>query len=228
MTSPKYPRTPHFPWSPGGTSDDRRLLDVSFLLNVPVVITEKLDGSNVCLEAEHVYARSHVNGPVHPSFDLLKAFHAQVKGKIPANAQVFGEWLYARHSIGYNSLPHYLAIFGVRFFGFQPGKTYWASWEEVELWADELGCPTVPVLQLFRSHKGPTSYSTEAILKEEIEYLAEQPSAYGPTREGCVVRYAPEFPDVLFGQSVAKWVRSGHVQTDEHWSTQEIIRNGLA
>jgi hypothetical protein len=43
--SPKYPRTPHLPWSPGGTSDDRRLTDVSSLLNVGLVITENERGS---------------------------------------------------------------------------------------------------------------------------------------------------------------------------------------
>jgi hypothetical protein len=218
MTSPKYPRTPHFPWSPGGTSDDRRLLDVSGLLNVPVVITEKLDGSNVCLESEAVYARSHGNVPSHPSFDLLKAFHAQVKGKIPSDTQVFGEWLYARHSIAYDSLPHYLAIFGVRFIKDTP---MWASWEEVELWAEELGCPTAPVLAR------TTSFSSKSSLEESTVLLSSRPSSYGPTREGCVVRVASEFSDDHFGLSVAKWVRAGHVQTDEHWSTQEIVRNGL-
>ncbi len=43
MTAAKYPRTPHLPWSPGGTRDDRRLASVSRLLDQELVITEKLD-----------------------------------------------------------------------------------------------------------------------------------------------------------------------------------------
>ena len=31
-----------------------------------------------------------------------------------------------------------------------------------------------------------------------------------------------------FGQSVAKFVRAGHVQTDEHWLSRPIVVNGLA
>jgi hypothetical protein len=67
----KYPRTPHLPWSPGGTSDDKRMLDVGPLLG-DVVITEKMDGSNVALSRENFFARSHAQVPVHRSFDLVR------------------------------------------------------------------------------------------------------------------------------------------------------------
>jgi len=30
-----------------------------------------------------------------------------------------------------------------------------------------------------------------------------------------------------FKKSVVKWVRKGHVQTDEHWMNSAIIPNGL-
>jgi hypothetical protein len=42
-----------------------------------------------------------------------------------------------------------------------------------------------------------------------------------------VVRLSDEFLDHRFHMSVAKWVRMNHVQTDQHWSHQEIVRNGL-
>src|SRR5262245_55730831 len=108
--SEKYPRTPHLPWSPGGTRDDRRLTDVEPLLGRELVLTEKMDGSNVCLEREHVFARSHTAEPRHPSFDALKAVHAALRWQIPSHWQLFGEWLWARHSITYDRLPAYLLI----------------------------------------------------------------------------------------------------------------------
>ena len=215
MTSPKYNRTPHLPWSPGGTSDDRRIESVESFLCTDIVVTEKLDGSNVCLEAEGCFARSHAAAPNHPSFDAFKALHARVRGRIPANTQVFGEWLYARHSIGYDKLPSYLMVFGVR----NLTTNMWASWEEVEMWAEELGAPTVPVLAK------ESWLNREWKLRDLTESLAALPSRCGGVREGVVVRKAAGFSDADFGLSLAKWVRKDHVQTDDHWKTQAIVRN---
>ena len=46
MDSPKYNRTYHFPWSQGATNDDKIATDMSRLIGNPIVITEKMDGSN--------------------------------------------------------------------------------------------------------------------------------------------------------------------------------------
>lgn len=215
--SPKYPRTPHLPWSPGGTSDDRRMASVESLLCTDIVVTEKMDGSNVCIEADACYARSHAAAPNHPSFDAFKAFHAAVKGRISADLQVFGEWLYARHSIGYDQLPGFFMAFGIRDLKTQT----WASWEEVELWAEELGVPTVPVL----AKEG--WLNREWKLRTLTETLAGLPSRVGREREGVVIRKAAGFSDADFAVSVGKWVRKDHVQTDEHWKNQEIVRNRI-
>ena len=45
--------------------------------------------------------------------------------------------------------------------------------------------------------------------------------------EGFVVRVTGEIPYAQFGRRVAKWVRAGHVQTDEHWLSRPVERNGL-
>jgi hypothetical protein len=218
--SQKYPRTPHLPWSPGGTNDDRRLTDVEHLLVTEVVVTEKMDGSNVCLESNAVFARSHMAAPKHPSFDALKALHGGIKHKISTGTQVFGEWCYARHSIEYTALPNYLMIFGVRTNG------QWASWDNVRRWSDSLGLPTVPVL--FQTWAGAkTWFGNTSSLRAYLDFLAKQPSACGGEREGLVVRLRREFSDDEFQTAVAKWVRKDHVQTDDHWSSQAIIRNRL-
>ena len=46
-------------------------------------------------------------------------------------------------------------------------------------------------------------------------------------QEGYVVRLHDEFKFVDFNKSVCKFVRKGHVQTDEHWMHREIIPNKL-
>lgn len=208
----KYPRTYHLPQSPGGTNDDKRLGSLESFVGRPLVITEKLDGSNVCLEQTSCFARSHSGPPKHPSFDAFKAFHASVQSRIGPEVQVFGEWLYARHSIGYDALPHYLAVFGVRYLD------SWASWEEVQMWASELSAPTVPVLL-------EGSWSTSKALDEAIQELSSGDSKCGGEREGFVVRWASSFSNDEFSQAVAKYVRKDHVQTEDHWAHQTIVRN---
>ena len=214
--SDKYPRTSHLPWSPGGTKEDRILANVDALLHRELVITEKLDGSNVCLEREQVFARSHNDAPRHPSFDALKAVHAALRWQIPAYWQLFGEWLWARHSIAYNRLPTFLLIFGIR----DTSEMVWLSWEETVAACNNMNLKTVPVLW-----RGIVQ--AEAELQTRIEALLQKRS-YGPEQEGLVVRIAESFVDAEFGKSVAKWVRQHHVQTNEHWNSQQITRNLLA
>jgi hypothetical protein len=86
----------------------------SLLIGVDLVITEKCDGSNLTYTREHVFARSHAKPPVHPSFDLAKATHAQIRGQVGEGLSIFCEYCYAVHSIAYEALPGYSLVFGVR------------------------------------------------------------------------------------------------------------------
>jgi len=229
MNSPKYNRTFHLPWSPGGTSDDKIATDLSYLINGDIVITEKMDGSNTSLESNGCFARTHAGPPTHLSFDGLKAFHSTIKYKIPKGVQLFGEWLYAKHSISYDALPHHFMLFNVRELKETTDQyplkhwnetSFWASWEMVKTWAEELEIPTVPEL-----YKGKVSSEKE--LKDLVESLMIQPSMCGGIREGVVVRIQEEFTDSAFQFCVMKYVRANHVQTSEHWKDQEIIKNKL-
>ena len=216
MNSPKYNRTPHFAWSLGCTNDDKISDDISLLINNNIVITEKMDGSNTSLEHDGCFARTHSGPPNHDSFDGLKALHASVKFKIPHDIQLFGEWCYALHSIKYSKLPNYFLLFNVR----DLKNEKWLSWSEVELWAEEIGVPTVPVL-----FKGICD--SEINLQKLTEQFMNESSLCGGLREGIVARVENEFSDNSFAKSIAKNVRKGHVQTSEHWKDQEIIKNKL-
>jgi hypothetical protein len=213
----KYPRSYHLPWSPGGTNDDKRMDDVSGLLNVPVVITEKMDGGNVCLEVNNCFARSHGQPPSHRSYDSLKAFHARVKHLIKPDVQLFGEWLYAKHSIHYADLPHYLMLIGIR----NKVTGIWSPWHDVVEASELIGVPTVPLLAF--GH-----YKTVKDLEKGTNGFATDSSSFGD-REGVVVRLMDGFADEDFGKYVGKWVRKGHVVSNgKHWKHKAIEKNGLA
>jgi hypothetical protein len=87
----------------------------------------------------------------------------------------------------------------------------WYSWDDVETMAKIMNVPTAPVLW-----RGVVTSENE--LKTLVDYYVMQPSVYGPTREGVVVRVANEFPIDEFSHNVCKWVRPNHVKTDEHWT----------
>ena len=217
MDSPKYNRTPHVMWSPGATDDDKIAMSSTGLVGVPIIITEKMDGSNTSLEQAGCFARTHSGPPTHASFDALKALHATIKHKIPEYLQLFGEWCFAQHSIAYSELPHYFMLFNVRDLRYDYS---YLSWEEVIMWAEEIGVPTVPLL-----FEGTVLSVDE--LKELTEKLMKQPSKCGGIREGVVIRTQNSFPDVAFALLCQKCVRANHVQTTEHWKDQEIIKNKL-
>lgn len=218
MDSPKYNRTFHLPWSKGATNDDKIAGNVSGLIGKPIVITEKMDGSNTSLEFNGCFARTHSGPPTHQSFAGLKALHASIKFKIPEGIQLFGEWCFALHSIAYEELPGYFLLFNVRELGV---NSNWCSWDEVEMWSEEVGVPTVPVL-----FKGIVNSEDE--LKQITESFMIQPSKCGGIREGVVVRVASNFEDKDFSTNVMKCVRANHVQTTEHWKDQEITKNKLS
>lgn len=216
MNSPKYNRTFHVPWSLGCTNDDKMSNDVNGLIDIPIIITEKIDGSNTSLEADGCFARTHAGTPTHVSFDGLKALYATIKYKIPKSYQLFGEWCFAKHSIEYTELPGYFLLFNIR----QINTSQWESWDDVEMWAEEIGVPTVPVL--FKGIVG-----SEKELRELVVNFMKQPSACGGIREGVVIRLQQGFSDENFSNCVMKCVRANHVQTSDHWKDMKIIRNKL-
>ncbi|MEZ5323717.1 MAG: RNA ligase family protein [Verrucomicrobiales bacterium] len=202
----KYPRTPHLPWSLGGTSDDAYLFDTTHFDGTEVVVTEKMDGENTSLYRDRMHARS-LDSQNHPSRNWVKAMHGAICHEIPEGWRICGENVYARHSIAYDSLDSYFYVFSV-----WDDTNSCLSWQETCEWATLLGLPTVPVLL------------ESAEWNEEIVRNLEIDTA---TQEGYVVRRSDAFAYDDFRISLAKWVRKGHVQTDQHWMHSEIIPNRM-
>ncbi len=204
----KYPRSPHLPWSQGGTSDDAFLFDTEHFVGKEIVITEKMDGENTTMYRDGIHARS-VDGRHHPSRDWVKALHGTICREIPEGWRLCGENLYARHSIAYEALGSYFHLFSI-----WNEQNESLPWVEVREWAEILGLETVPQL-----YTGDWSEKTARKITADLDTT---------TQEGCVVRLAGRFHYSEFGKSLAKWVRKGHVQTDKHWMFSEIIPNQLA
>jgi hypothetical protein len=86
-------------------------------------------------------------------------------------------------------------------------------WDETTEWAQLLGLEHVPVV-----HRGLYS---DALCKEICASLDPE------RQEGIVARPARAFHMREYPFVVGKYVRRGHVQTDQHWMQREVEFNGL-
>lgn len=204
----KYPRTPHLPFSFGRTSGDRVLSSLATFEGQHVAITLKMDGENTSLYRDCYHARS-LDSRHHPSRDWLKSFHATFAHEIPLGWRVCGENLYARHSLTYTDLPSYFMGFSV-----WDENNVALSWDDTVECFEVLGVTPVPVL-----YRGEFD---EARVRDLAMGLDTH------SQEGLVVRLSGPIRYEDFGQSVAKWVRPAHVQTDQHWMHGPLVPNGLA
>jgi hypothetical protein len=94
------------------------------LAGASLIVEEKLDGSNCGISFAPdgsliLQSRGHVltGGPRERQFDLLKRWashHAAALRDILGRRYImYGEWLYARHTIPYDLLPHYFLEFDI-------------------------------------------------------------------------------------------------------------------
>lgn len=217
MDSRKYGRTYHYPFSPGTTNDDR--INPAYWEDIQqiqtLIHTEKLDGENNCLNQYGVFARSHATPTTSPWTNHIRERWELIKNDL-GDIELFGENLYAVHSIEYKQLESHYYIFAVRCLD------KWLSWEEVKFYAGVFDFPTVPELLI-----EPVKDITKAKLEGEIISWAQEPSVFGSidtqtnedcTREGIVTRNICEYPVNDFTHNVFKYVRKGHVKTNEHWT----------
>lgn len=214
--SQKYGRTYHYPFSPGTTSDDRIQHDYwDHIQKIPTLIhTEKLDGENNCLSKYGVFARSHAAPTTSAWSASIRRFWQLIKNDL-GDLEIFLENLYAVHSIEYRNLEHHFYVFGIR------QHDCWLSWEETQFYAGMLDLPVVP--QLLVTQKP----ADQSLFEKEVLALALGRGTFEPhdvltgihaTIEGIVTRNADGYSVDEFAQNVFKYVRKGHVKTDEHWT----------
>ena len=120
----KYPRTPHIEGSNLQEGDfDLSQIPFTYLKNKYLVIEEKVDGSNVGISFKNgeliLQNRSHAleGGYKERQYDLFKVwvntYSDDFYKVIGERYIIYGEWMYAKHNIYYDNLPHYFLEFDV-------------------------------------------------------------------------------------------------------------------
>lgn len=212
----KYCRTFHFPWSPGIASDDKVYKNPGrFFQCREGVLSVKMDGENSCLYSDgYTHARS-IDSAHHVSREWLKNFWAERCYELPAGWRVYGENLYAKHSIYYENLDSYFMAFSI----FDENNRR-LDWDDFLMWCELIGITPVKTLGRFT----PMDRDNER-WDDQIQQLFKNVVRDGG--EGVVYTTTEGFDYKDFSQHLIKAVRADHVTTDQHWRMAEMFINQI-
>lgn len=230
----KYPRTPHLSGSKG-TDDDKHLGPAeseAFISNPSLIVEEKLDGTNVGIHFTTagrmvLQCRGHeITEGMHPQYDLFKQWTSVKRPVLETMLSdqfiLYGEWLYAKHSIHYRSLSHYFFEFDI--YDKDAGRFIDLSARLQKL--EGTGFQTVPVV-----HRGRVTWEQLKALvsRSAFDSIFENPLNHltDNLMEGLYFR--TEAYGYVIGR--AKMVRAEFVEKvkqSEHWQHQKMIPNLLA
>jgi hypothetical protein len=229
----KYPRTPHL-FGSRGTDDDKHLGEAEslrFVADESLIVEEKLDGTNVGIHFAPdgkmaLQCRGHlITEGMHPQYDLFKQWAAVkrpvLEGTLEDRFILFGEWVYARHSVHYRRLPHYFFEFDIYD---KRGGDFLSLGRRLEL-LEGTGLHTVPIVH------------TGALDRERLKALIG-PSRFDSEFDNPVTKRADNLMEGLYlrteGRGVvtgrAKFVRPEFVEKvkqSEHWQHQAMTPNRL-
>ena len=154
----KFPRTRHiFDAGGGGVSRDDLVMTsreaADFLKGKVLTVEEKVDGANLGISISknftiRVQNRSHfVTSSSHRQFSTLDSWLSEHSVSLfevlkPEKTILFGEWLYAKHSIHYTRLPSYFVAFDI--YDTEESKFYTRREREKKL--EGTGIPSVPLI----------------------------------------------------------------------------------
>ena len=248
----KYPRTPHIQGSrlqPG--DEDLRQRPFADIVGKHVVLEEKIDGANTAVsftdEGElRLQSRGHflTGGYRERHYNLLKQWGAVHKerlyGVLGHRYIMYGEWMYAKHTIYYDLLPHYFMEFDV--LDRETGK--FLDTPSTHELLKALPVCSVPVLSSgsFNSMDEVLRFLSDScyISENHIEHLREDALRLGldadrvcretdaaRTMEGIYIK-VEENGEVV---DRMKYVRASFLQTVEesqsHWLDRPIIPNRI-
>lgn len=229
----KYPRTPHL-FGSKGTDDDKYMNEADsrrFISNESLIVEEKIDGTNVGIHFTSggqmvLQCRGHlITEGMHPQYDLFKQWtmvkRSALEECLGSRFILFGEWMYARHSLHYRQLPHYFFEFDV----YDKEDEAFLSLERRLALLDGTGIQTVPVIH------------TGAVTQDQLAKLIG-PSRFDSRFENPVTKQVDHLMEGLYlrteaGGAVtgrAKFVRPEFVEKvkqSEHWQHQAMVSNLL-
>ena len=249
----KYPRTRHIRGSrlqPG--DEDLAAAPFEEIAGRHLVVEEKMDGANCGISFSstgelQLQSRGHylTGGPREKHFHFLKqwaeVYQGVLRDALSDRFVLYGEWLYAKHTMYYDRLPHFLMEFDVldvdeRVFLDTPTRR--------ELLAD---VPLPPVAVL---HEGPLERLDDLValmgtsgflsdhhidtLRADVEAMgidverAINETDHSPTMEGLYIKV--EANGIV--EARYKYVRHSFYTTmqesDSHWLNRPVIPNRLA
>gem|GEM_PF-3895430 len=185
------------PWSLGATPDDIKLASTRDFEGKTLIFYEKLDGETTVCSRESIHARSQ-DGWGKPWQSSMTAEYYRFKYEIPENMWIFGENMYATHSIEYEFLPSFFFVFNIAYQG------EFLAVDEVVEWAEYFELPMCPYFYIGTLQ--PFAIPTH--------------STFGKECEGYVLRNVHNFKIADFKLNVAKSVRKDHAKTTHRWTTR--------
>lgn len=250
----KYPRTPHLEGSRLQAGDDSRdQVPLATLRAVHAVVEEKLDGANAAVSFTAggellLQSRGHYlsGGGRERQFALFKQWAQAHEDRLLARLEdryvMYGEWLFAKHSVSYDRLPHYFCEFDV----FDRHERVFLSTPRRH--ALLAGSPVVSVPVLREGALPTSAKALRELVRPSLARSEEWRAAFERTvarqsldlaqawrqtdsselAEGLYIKVENE-REVL---GRYKWVRPDFVQTildsGSHHSERPLIPNGLA
>lgn len=249
----RYPRTHHLEGSRLQPGDhDLEQIPLATLRGAYCVIEEKLDGANSGMSLDddgrlRLQSRGHElsGGPRERHFDLLKQWahtHEEALAKRLDGITLYGEWLYAKHTIFYDRLPHYFMEFDIR-------DASGAFWSTARRRAHLAGAPIVSVPVVFEGVVDrpaslpdliePSLYKSAA-WRDRLRASATD-AGVDPDRcavetdssdlaEGLYIKVEDPATGLVLARY--KWVRASFltavVDSGSHWHARPIVPNLLA
>ena len=250
----KYPRTQHLEGSRLQSGDeDLSQVPFSALAGQYIVVEEKLDGANCGVRFDAnanllLQSRGHylTGGARERHFNLLKSWASAHENalfdRLGGRYLMYGEWMYAKHTVFYDALPHYFLEFDLL-------DTEEGAFLSTEARRAILkGSPVVSVPVLYA---GIAPRRLEELLEFIRPSLAKSPGWAEALKEAALhagvkpERAAAETDPSSLSEGLylkveedglvverLKWVRGDFLQciaqNDTHWHSRPIIVNGLA
>jgi hypothetical protein len=260
----RYPRTQHVIGSKLGPGDDNlKQIPFSQLVGRQLVIEEKVDGANSGISygsdwLQLLQSRGHylTGGPRERHFNLFKQWanlHSEALLEVLTDRYIlYGEWMYAKHTVFYNRLKHYFNEFdildtqeGTYIDG--EGNENPGSWLSTARRREMLkGIPVEPVLVLFEGKLdsfeqlqdliGPSHFKSEDCWDFFLDYhpqfddnsdRVEKGTDQTNLMEGLYIKVEEDGVVKERYKLVRPEFTQKIVDSDEHWLSRPIIPNVL-
>lgn len=249
----KYPRTPHLEGSRLQSGDeDLSQIRFSEISGRHLVVEEKCDGANSGISFSEsgdllLQSRGHylTGGYRERHYNLMKQWansHRDVFYRVLGDRYImYGEWMYAKHTVFYDALPHYFLEFDV----YDKQKGIYLDTPSRKMLTERMPIVSVPVLaegefqvrEKLIDLLGQSTY----IRQGHMERLREKSRELGldaerqcfetddsVNMEGLYIK-VEEGGEVV---SRLKYVRASFLQyvdlSETHWLDRPIVPNGLA